>query len=229
MRSRQFPYNANKIPLAEQATQAICGHNGSGASRLERMRVRCARGPGRQQCPTGSRGSPGSATRRSGPGARLPSTPRPGRRATFGCEFGQLVRRSRAPGDHLRRRSPSDSGRTRRISLALEGVFREEGIGPRARRQSGAGFRAGGPHRLRLRAEKELRGSAPHVATGRRTNTGEVGSEPPRGIALDKKGSSSRTTSTAPARPGRMTGATSSESQEFRTPPGTITASASTC
>src|SRR5438094_403024 len=73
------------------------------------------------------------------------------------------------------------------ISSALEGVFRDEGIGL----ELGAGTEKvsgeAGRIALRLAGGKELRGSHLLVATGRKPNTDDLGCDA-GGIALDRKG-----------------------------------------
>src|SRR5262249_50816710 len=105
----------------------------------------------------------------------------------IGCEFGQMFRRFGAPvtiadtNAHLLAREDPD------ISSALEGVFRDEGIGL----ELGTGVErvSGEPGRiaLRLKGGKELRGSHLLVATGRNPNTDGLGCEA-GGIELDRKG-----------------------------------------
>jgi len=105
----------------------------------------------------------------------------------IGCELGQMFRRFGAQvtiadvGPHLLSREDPE------ISSALEGVFRDEGIGlelsAAAERVSGQAGRIA----LRLAGGKELRGSHLLVATGRRPNTDGLGCDK-GGIALDPKG-----------------------------------------
>ena len=105
----------------------------------------------------------------------------------IGCEFGQMFRRFGAQVTvvdvvpHLLSREDAE------ISSALEGVFRDEGIGLElgagAEKVSGQSGRIA----LRLSGGKELRGSHLLVATGRRPNTDDLGCHA-AGIALDPKG-----------------------------------------
>ena len=105
----------------------------------------------------------------------------------IGCEAGQMFRRfgsqvtivDAAP--HVLSREDPD------ISSALEGVFRDEGIGLEPGAAAEKVSSQSGRIVLRLRGGKELRGSHLLVATGRRPNTDDLGCDA-GGIALDRKG-----------------------------------------
>src|SRR5262245_20882345 len=105
----------------------------------------------------------------------------------IGCEFGQMFRRfgaqvtiaDKAP--HLLSREDPE------ISSALEGVFRDEGIGLELGIGEERVSREAGGIALRLSGGKELRGSHLLVAAGRRPNTDDLGCDK-GGIALDRRG-----------------------------------------
>ncbi|HWE23365.1 MAG TPA: mercuric reductase [Myxococcales bacterium] len=104
-----------------------------------------------------------------------------------GCEFGQMFRRFGArvtivePSPHLMNREDAE------ISSALEGVFRDEGIGLELGAEAENVSRSEGHLIVGLRGGKELRGSHLLVVTGRQPNTEDLGCAA-AGIQLDEKG-----------------------------------------
>jgi len=105
----------------------------------------------------------------------------------IGCEFAQAFRRFGAevvvlePGPHLLGQQDPE------VSAALEDVFRAEGIDLRLGARAVAVERASGSVRVALQDGAALEGSHLLVATGRRPNTDDLGSEA-AGVQLDGRG-----------------------------------------
>jgi pyruvate/2-oxoglutarate dehydrogenase complex dihydrolipoamide dehydrogenase (E3) component len=105
----------------------------------------------------------------------------------IGCEFAQMFRRFGSMVTIIDRAEHLLATEEPEASAALEGVFRDEGIGlvmkATARSVSG-GARA---ITVRLEGGKKVSGSHLLVAVGRRPNTDDLGGEA-AGIRLDAKG-----------------------------------------
>jgi pyruvate/2-oxoglutarate dehydrogenase complex dihydrolipoamide dehydrogenase (E3) component len=105
----------------------------------------------------------------------------------IGCELAQVFRRLGAavtviePGAHLLGKSEPEA------SDALEGVFRGEGIGLRLGARAEAVSSAEGRIAVRLAGGATVEGSHLLVATGRRPNTDDLGSDA-TGVRLDARG-----------------------------------------
>lgn len=105
----------------------------------------------------------------------------------IGCEFAQLFRRLGAevtivePGAHLLGHEDEEA------SIALEGVFRDEGV--ILHLGAAAAEVSGGPGRIRVALSNgaAVEGSHLLVATGRRPNTDDLGAEL-AGVRLDGRG-----------------------------------------
>ncbi|MDH3497552.1 MAG: mercuric reductase [Gemmatimonadota bacterium] len=105
----------------------------------------------------------------------------------IGCEFGQMFRRFGAPvtivhrGQHLLDREDSD------VSVAIEDVFRREGIDLRLGVSASTASADQGGVRLQLTDGTAVTGSHALVAVGRVPNTGDLGCAAAN-IALDRRG-----------------------------------------
>jgi pyruvate/2-oxoglutarate dehydrogenase complex dihydrolipoamide dehydrogenase (E3) component len=105
----------------------------------------------------------------------------------IGCEFGQMFRRFGAAvtvitdGQHLLPHEDPD------VSLVLEAVLRDEGIGLHLGHSVERVTGERGQIQVRLRSGVEVRGTHLLVATGRRPNTADLGCEA-AGIGLNPHG-----------------------------------------